>query len=381
MKTRLQFLTIKELIEGFEFSTQLNKGLYGMDGKLVIQPEYQRNYVYKEDQQEALIRSLLQGLPIGLMYFVSKGDATYEVLDGQQRITTIGRYATGRLFVDDHDLNSLPEDQQLAFLSSEVIVHFCEGTETELMAWFETINVAGVPLTKQEIRNANYSGPFVTLAREYFSNTASPQVPRWQNYLAKDQARQYWLETALDWASDGNIATYMADHRHDTDIQHLFESFWAVLNWIEATFPVYYKEMDGLPWGRLYREHHGVKRDPDKVSQWVADLMIDDEVTKKKGIFEYVLSGNAKHLSLRAFDKKDKRTLYDRQTKAAQEASKSNCPYCAELVDDPRSTTIYPIEKMEADHITPWSDGGKTTLENGQMLCKKHNRDKSNDHY
>lgn len=387
MKTTLHTdWTVGDVCKGFVFDKNEGKGLFGLDGQLIIQPEYQRNYIYGDGKRDvAVVESLLKGYPLGLIYFVKNADGMYEVLDGQQRITSFARYVNKSWpFAVELDgkpryFDSLDADQQKLIVDAPLTVYVCEGEPSEIQAWFETINIAGVPLVKQELRNAAYHGPFVTKAREVFSNMGNANMNRWQTYVSGDPKRQAILETALEWVSDGNIDDYMAQHRYDTDIDELKNHFDTVIDWVDSVFEYTGSEMCGREWGRLYREYHKDAYSKDKVAERVNALLDDSQVTDKKGIFEYVLGGekDSRLLNVRVFDKKTIKAVYRKQTTAAEAQGVSNCPLCA-IGHDANAKRIYKESEMDADHVTAWSKGGATDEANCQMLCKTHNRAKGN---
>lgn len=378
--------TVGDICKGFVFDRNEGKGLFGLGGKLIIQPEYQRNYIYDVGKRDvAVVESLLKGYPLGLIYFVRNVDGMYEVLDGQQRITSFARYVNKSWpFSVDLDgkpryYDSLDPDQQKRIVDTPLTIYVCEGEPSEIQEWFEIINIAGVPLVKQELRNAAYHGPFVTKAREVFSNTGNASMNRWQTYVAGDPKRQAVLETALEWVSSGDIDDYMASHRNDTDIDELKGFFDTVIDWVDSVFDYTGSEMRGCDWGRLYRTYHKNAYNSREVAAHVDALMDDDDVTDKKGIFEYVLGGevDSRLLNIRVFDKKTIKAVYRKQTAEAEAQSISNCPLCA-IGHDANAKRIYKESEMDADHVTAWSKGGSTTKENCQMLCKTHNHAKGN---
>lgn len=387
MKTTLHTdWTVGDVCKGFVFDKNEGKGLFGLDGQLIIQPEYQRNYIYGDGKRDvAVVESLLKGYPLGLIYFVKNVDGMYEVLDGQQRITSFARYVNKSWpFAVELDgkpryFDSLDADQQKLIVGAPLTIYVCEGEPSEIQAWFETINISGVPLVKQELRNAAYHGPFVTMAREVFSNTGNANMNRWQTYVKGDPKRQAILETALDWVSEGDIDDYMAKHRDDTNIDELKNHFDTVIDWVDSVFEYTGSEMCGLDWGRLYREYHKNAYSKDKVAERVDALLDDSQVTDKKGIFEYVLGGekDSRLLNIRVFDKKTIKAVYRRQTEEAKDQGVSNCPLCA-IGHDANAKRIYKETEMDADHVTAWSNGGVTDEANCQMLCKTHNRAKGN---
>ncbi len=390
MKTELHTdWTVEDICKGFVYDKNENKGLYGLNGKLIIQPEYQRNYIYGDGKRDAaVIDSLLKGYPLGLIYFVKNKDGMYEVLDGQQRITSFGRFVnkTWQFGVEwkgkTRYIDSLDSDDRDRIIKAPLTIYVCEGEPSEIQEWFETINIVGVPLVKQELRNASYHGPFVTKARSVFSNTGNSSMNRWQTYIKGDPKRQAILEAALDWVSDGNIDDYMARHRYDTDINALKNHFDSVIDWIDSLFDYTGSEVCGLGWGRLYKEYHTHAYDRDKLNKRVKELLDeanDKTVRNPKGIFEYVLGGekDTTLLTIRIFDPKTKKKVYDIQTKKANEDGVSNCPLCA-IGHDANKQRIYKMTEMDADHVTAWSNGGSTDSSNCMMLCKTHNRAKGN---
>jgi hypothetical protein len=387
VKTTLRTdLTVADICNGFVYNQLEGKGLFGLGGKLTIQPEYQRNYIYalgKGKREAAVIESLLKGYPLGLIYFNKVAEDKFEVLDGQQRITSIGRFVTNKFAILDNgnpmNFDSLPGDQQATIRDSKLLIYECEGTETEIKQWFETINIAGVPLNDQELLNAIYSGPFVTLAKAEFSNSQNANIQKWSAYVKGSADRQAFLERALDWVSKGDIGGYMSAHRNDKNINELKTYFNSVIDWASTVFIDVLPEMKGLEWGRLYEEHHGKSYDPKKMSDDVKKLAADPYVTRRKGIFEYLLGGSvdAKLLEVRVFDTQVKRVAYAKQTQAAEAKGESNCPLCG-VGHHANKSRIYKFEEMDADHVAAWSKGGGSSAKNCEMLCITHNRAKGN---
>ncbi len=378
-------LTVKDLCGSFVYNELEGKGLFGMGGRLVIQPEYQRNYIYADGKKDvAVIDSIIKGYPLGLIYFNKVGDDKYEVLDGQQRITSFGRFITNKFAVKDQNgmeqyFSGLSQDLQDKILSTSLTIYICEGEESEIKNWFKTINIAGVPLNDQELRNAIYSGPFVTTAKAEFSNSQNSNIQKWSAYISGAVNRQDFLRAALDWVSDGNIDNYMSAHRKDTNINELKTYFNSVIDWTATTFPDIKSEMKGLDWDGLYRKYHCNPYDPNELSGQVEELYSDPYIKNRKGIFEYVLDDcqNPSLLDIRIFDDATKRKVYTNQTLRAQETGESNCPLCA-LGHEATRTKIYNLSEMDADHVAAWSKGGSTIEGNCQMLCKTHNRAKGN---
>lgn len=387
MKAELKTFTVEELCKGFQYNELEGKGLFGLNGKLTIQPEYQRNYLYADGIRDvAVMQSILKGYPLGLIYFNKTGEDTYEVLDGQQRITSIGRYVTNKFAIPvnglEQNFDGLAEDQKQQIRAFKILVYICDGTESEIKEWFKTINIVGIPLNEQETLNAVYSGEFVTKAKEVFSNSHNTAINKWQSYIKASVDRQGYLETALKWISAKQgitVANYMSAHRHDTDINELQTYFNAVVDWINNTFEKVTDYMKGLEWNRLYESYHAKPYDKTKLNQRIDELLTDEWVTEKKGVYEYVLGGETapKLLNIRIFDKKDAQKAYDKQTKDAKEKGVSNCPMCA-LIENANKTKIWAFKDMDADHVAAWSKGGTTDFSNCQMLCKSHNRSKGN---
>ena len=387
MKTILKTFTVKEISEGFVYNDFEGKGLFGLSGRLTIQPEYQRNYIYAEKNRDvSVIDSLLKGYPLGLIYFNKTADDKLEVLDGQQRITSIGRYLTGKFSImDENDrpqyFSTLAKNKQELIEQSELLVYECEGTESEIKEWFATINISGVPLNIQELHNAVFSGPFVTLGKQEFSNSQNSNIQKWSAFISGSAARQDFWERALDWVAKGvdNIPDYMARHRNDTNISEVETYFTTVLDWVESVFPTLEPEMKGLEWGRLYETYHSKPFDPTLTTESVRKLYGDPFIKNRKGIFEYILGGgvDSKLIDVRIFDESTKRSTYEKQTAAAKAKDVSNCPLC-EIGNEVNKLKIWPISEMDADHISAWSKGGATTASNCEMLCKSHNRAKGN---
>ncbi len=386
MKTSLKTeITVKDVCEGFQYNELEGKGLFGLSGKLTIQPEYQRNYIYADGKMDvAVIESILKGYPLGLIYFNTKSDGELEVLDGQQRITSFGRYVTNKFAIKDDSgmeqyFDSIAADKQKKILETKLLIYECEGEESEIKEWYETINIAGIPLTKQELLNAVYSGHFVTKGKEEFSNSQNANIQKWSAYIKGSVNRQEFLECALDWVSKGNIGDYMSSHRSNENINELKTYFNTVIDWVSRVFIDVESEMRGLPWGCFYEDYHKKAYSPKKVSEEVHKLYGDSYIKNRKGIFEYILGGsvNTKLLNVRVFDDATKKVVYSKQTVAGKTKGESNCPLCA-LGHDANKSKIWKQSEMEADHVTAWSKGGVTDIKNCQMLCKTHNRAKGN---
>lgn len=388
MKTTLKNnITVKDICEGFEYNELEGKGLFGLSGTLTIQPEYQRNYIYASDggkREMAVIESVLKGYPIGLIYFNKVDSNEFEVLDGQQRITSLGRFVTDKFAVKDENgmeqyFGGMAKDKKDKILETKLLIYECEGTESQIKEWFKTINIAGVPLNNQELLNAVYSGPFVTKAKEEFSNSQNANIQKWSAYVSGSANRQEFLECALDWVSKGNIGDYMSKHRKDKNIDELKKHFNKVIDWVSGVFTDIESEMRGLEWGRLYEEYHKKSYNPTKVSAEVRKLYGDPYIKNRKGIFEYILGGSvdSKLLEVRVFDDATKKSVYAAQTAKAEKKGESNCPLCA-IGHDANKEKIWSLNEMDADHVAAWSKGGATSAKNCQMLCKTHNRAKGN---
>ncbi|MCB0482772.1 MAG: DUF262 domain-containing protein [Flavobacteriales bacterium] len=386
MKTILRTdITVKDICEGFIYNELEGKGLFGLSGKLTIQPEYQRNYIYADGKKDvAVIESILKGYPIGLIYFNKVGDDKFEVLDGQQRITSIGRFVTNKFAIKDQNgmeqyFSGFASDKKTKILDTKLLIYECEGTESEIKEWFKTINIIGVPLNNQELLNAVYSGPFVTLCKEEFSNSQNANIQKWSAYIRGTANRQGFLKCALEWVSKGDVGDYMSRHRYDNNINEVKTYFNTVIDWVSTIFIDVESEMKGLEWGRLYEEHHHKSYDPKKISDELRTLYGDPYIKQRKGIFEYILGGSSdsKLLDVRIFDEAIKKSVYTKQTAEAEKQGVSNCPHCA-IGNNANKTRIYRLNEMDADHVAAWSKGGKTVKSNCEMLCKTHNRAKGN---
>ena len=387
MEAELQEYTVKELCEGFTYSELDGKGLYGLAGKLTIQPEYQRNYLYSENKGEkevAVIDSVMKKYPLGLLYFNKLADGRLEVLDGQQRITSLGRYLIGKFSYLKKDglpykFNALNEEDRKLIENTKMLAYICEGTESEIKEWFEIINICGIRLNDQEKLNAIYSGPFVSAARKEFSNKEDARLQKWGCYISGSANRQEILQEALKWVSHGNIKDYMQEHRRDTNINELKNYFNDVVSWIDNTFDEVFPKMKGLNWGELYERFHTIPYNHVEVSNKARKLYDDPCVTDKKNVFEYVLGGCKDHklLNVRIFDDNIKGRVYRKQTEEAKKKHVSNCPLCA-CGEGSNKDKIWALKEMDADHVLAWCKGGATDESNCQMLCKTHNRAKGN---
>ena len=386
MKTTLRTeITVREICDGFDYNELEGKGLFGLAGKLTIQPEYQRNYIYADGVRDVrVIESILKGYPLGLIYFNKPSTDTLEVLDGQQRITSVGRYVLGRFAIKDENgmeqyFSGLASNKQELILNTTLLIYECEGTESEIKEWFKTINIAGVPLNNQELLNAVYSGQFVTLGKAEFSNSQNANIQKWSAYISGSVNRQAFLEQALDWVSKGNIGDYMSKHRRDDNINELKTYFNTVISWVSNVFSDVESEMCGLEWGRLYELYHNKPYSPTVVSEKIKSLYADPYVKSRRGIFEYILGGStdSKLLDVRVYDEATKKSICAKQTAEAEKKGISNCSYCA-IGHDANKTKIWKLAEMDADHVTAWSKGGATDIKNCEMLCKTHNRAKGN---
>ena len=360
MKIELLDLTVRDLVEGYRDDGE--GGVVGYGGNLDIRPPYQREFVYSDQQRVAVIDSIIKDFPLNVMYWSVRDDGTYEIIDGQQRTISIAQYATGVFSFNGLYFHNLPDDKKKQILDYALTVYLCSGTDSERLAWFEIINIAGVKLTQQELRNAVYAGPWVTDAKRYFSRSGSacPAYQIGKDYLRGSPIRQEYLETAIRWISSGEITDYMARRQHDESAAPLWDYFCSVIDWIKATFPTKRSSMKGVDWGSLYNAYQDAKLDPVKIEAEVERLLDDEEVRRESGIYPYVLTREEKHLNLRAFDARMKRRVYRRQD--------GICAICKKE---------FTIAEMEADHITPWSEGGKTDEENCQVLCRQCNRKKA----
>ncbi len=385
MKTELQHYSVRALTEGFVYNELEARGLFGLSGRLTIQPEYQRSYIYADGKRDvAVVTSILKGYPLGLIYFNKAGPDLLEVLDGQQRITSIGRFVTNKFAVKDANgleqyFSSLPADKQKIVLETEILVYECEGTETEIKDWFKTINIAGVPLNEQELLNAVYSGSFVTAGKQEFSNSQNATNQKRSAYISGVVNRQDYWARALEWVSKGEIEKYMSLHRNDLDIVGVKNYFDSVLDWVSTVFTDVESEMKGLEWGRLYELYHLQAFNPVNIAQNVKKLYSDPYVKNRRGVFEFILGGatETQLLDIRIFDDATKKSTYAKQTQVAQAKGFSNCSHCA-IGAAGNKSKIWAFSDMDADHVSPWSKGGATTAENCEMLCKSHNRAKGN---
>lgn len=358
MKIELKEITVKELADKYQDNKE--DGVTGYGGKLDIRPPYQREFIYKDKQRSAVIDTITKGFPLNVMYWAVQEGGNFEVIDGQQRTISICQYVNGDFDFDFRYFHNLQKDEQEQILNYKLMVYLCSGTDSQKLEWFKTINIAGEKLTDQELRNAVYSGSWVSDAKRYFSKSGCPAYQIGSKYLNGSPIRQEYFETAIDWISKGNIEVYMSNHQHDPNASALWRYFQDVISWTESTFTNYRKEMKGVQWGLLYNKFQNEIYDTKAIEKEVSELMQDEDVTKKSGIYQFILTRNEKFLNIRAFTDKQKREAYERQ--------KGICVKCGEHFE---------LNEMEADHITPWHEGGKTSAENCQMLCKLDNRMKS----
>jgi hypothetical protein len=356
MKIELKQITVRYLVNGYKDNN--DDGVVGYGGKLDIRPPYQRNFVYNEKERDAVMNTLQKDYPLNVMYWAVREDGDLEIIDGQQRTISICQYVNGNYSINGLSFHNLLNDKQDQILNYKLMVYFCSGEPSEKLAWFETINIAGKVLTDQELRNAVYSGSWVSDAKRYFSKNSRPKIG--DEYLTGTANRQEYLETAIDWLSEGKINEYMSRNQHQPNANELWLYFQSVINWVKVTFPKYRKEMKGIEWGKLYNTFKNEKYDSKLLEDEITTLMMDEDVSNKKGIYKFILTRNEKHLNIRAFSDNQKREAYERQ--------KGVCVKCQKTFE---------IHEMEADHITPWHEGGKTSAENCQMLCKNDNRIKS----
>ena len=364
MKTKRMTVSVRQIYDGYEDHDW--EGVVGYGGKLDIRPKYQREFIYDLDKQRKVIDTILHKRPLNIIYWVLAKNGDYELLDGQQRTLSICKFLDHKYHILDKNgdkfyFDTLPKEQQEKILNYELEICVCEGSENEILEWFKTINIKGLELKPQEMLNAVYSGPWTEDARKRFSKINCVADTVGGKYLSGEVTRQAYLEKVLKWISNNDIKGYMAKHRYDKNADELWEYFESVISWVETTFPDYKEEMKGLDWGRFYNDHKTDKLDPELLKKTINNLRANEEIDKKSGIYEYVLYGDERVLNLRTFNENDKITVYERQG--------GICPLCKESGDEKH----YEINEMQADHIIPWSKGGKTTLDNCQLLCARHN--------
>lgn len=357
MKIQLKEIPVRDVAKSFVNNEE--EGVIGYDGKLNIRPKYQREFIYKDGQRDAVIDTVQKDFPLNVMYWAVNEDGTYEVLDGQQRTISLCQYVAGDFSVEYMYFHNLTDEEREQLLNYKLMVYFCEGNDKEKLEWFRTINIAGEKLTDQELRNAIYTGTWLTDAKRYFSRSNGAAYNLAKDYVNGSPIRQDYLETAIKWISGGNIEQYMSENQHAQNANELWMYFQAVINWTQLTFPHYRREMKGVDWGKLYNQFKDEKYDTDALELEIVKLMMDEDVTKKSGIYEYVLTREEKYLSIRAFTDNMKREAYERQA--------GICVACGKHFE---------LHEMEADHITPWVEGGATTAANCQLLCRDDNRHK-----
>lgn len=357
MKIELKTIKVRDIAQNYRDDAE--EGVTGYNNRLDIRPKYQREFVYSEAKRNAVIETIRKGFPLNVMYWAKKNDGTFEILDGQQRTISFCQYIAGDFSINNKYFHSLTNDEREQILNYELFIYICEGAESEKLEWFKIINIAGEKLTDQELRNAVYAGPWLTDAKRHFSKTGCAAYGLAEKYMNGSPIRQDYLQSALKWISGGNIEEYMSKHQFDDNASELWQYFQTVINWTRMLFPNYRKEMRGLEWGDLYNTYHNNSYDSQKMEADIAGLMQDEDVTAKKGIYEYLLSGDEKHLNIRAFSDNMKREVYERQ--------QGICTICGQHFE---------IGEMEADHITPWCEGGRTDVNNCQMLCRNCNRRK-----
>jgi hypothetical protein len=359
MNIQLKEITVRELTEGYKDNAE--NGVVGYGGKLDIRPPYQREFIYKDKQRDAVIDTITKNFPLNVMYWAAREDGGYEVIDGQQRTISVCQYVTGDFAFKNLYFHNLQNDKKEQILNYELMVYLCEGTDSEKLEWFKTINIAGEKLTEQELRNAVYHGSWVSDAKRYFSKNGCPAQSIASDYLNGSAIRQEYMETAIEWISNGEIEKYMSEHQHDSNASALWIYFQSVISWVTATFTIKRsKFMKGVDWGMLYNRFKDNVYDIKAIETETAKLIDDDDVTNKKGIYPYILARDEKYLSIRIFTNSMKQKVYERQ--------EGICTHCKKHFE---------LSEMEADHITPWHAGGKTDEANCQMLCKNCNRRKS----
>ena len=362
MKIKLHEIAIREVVKNYKDTQE--EGVVGYNGKLNIRPKYQREFVYKDKQREDVIASILKNFPLNVMYWVLNENDTFELLDGQQRTISICQFISGDFSINFegniYKFSTFTKDIQEKILNYKLMIYFCEGTDSEKLDWFKIINIAGEKLTDQELRNAIYTGEWLTDAKRYFSKTNCVAYNMASQYLSGVAIRQEYLETAIKWISNDNIEKYMAENQHTSDAEELWSYFQNVIDWVQKIFPTYHKDMKGLPWGMFYNKYKDKNFDANKLEKEIERLKLDDDVTNNRGIYEYLLTSEEKHLNIRVFTENQKHKKYKEQD--------GICAKCEKEFDE---------NKMEGDHITPWKDGGKTEYDNLQMLCKNCNRTKS----
>ncbi len=358
MEIELHEITVRELVEDYKDNAE--EGVVGYGGRLDIRPPYQREFIYKDKQRDAVNNTVINGYPLNIMYWAMRDDGDYEIIDGQQRTISVCQYVIGDFSLEGMYFHNLQDDEQEQILNYKLMIYFCSGTDSEKLEWFRIVNIAGEELTDQELRNAVYHGSWVSDVKRYFSKRSCPAYGLGSDYLSGSPIRQDYLETAIKWISEDNIEDYMGKHQHDPNASALWRYFQDVITWVEATFTKKRKPMKGVDWGTLYNEYKDEVYDTKAIEKETAKLILDDDVSNNKGIYPYILTRDEKYLNIRAFTPAMKLKVYEKQ--------KGICPVCGKHFE---------LKEMEADHITPWCEGGKTNEENCQLLCKKDNRRKS----
>lgn len=358
MNIELREVRVRELVAGYVDDNE--GGVRGYSGQLDIRPPYQRGFIYTGKQRNAVIDSIKKGFPLNVMYWSVRDDDTYEIIDGQQRTISIAQYVEGDFSFKELYFHNLPADKKNEILDYNLMVYLCSGTDSEKLEWFRIINIAGAKLTDQELRNAVYAGTWVSDAKRHFSKSGGPAYQVGHGYLKGRPIRQEYLETAIKWISRGDIEDYMAKHQHDENAKDLWEHYQSVIGWVERTFTKKRPIMEGVNWGTLYNSYKDETLDPAEIEEEIEKLILDDDVTKQSGIYPYILTREEKHLNIRKFTDSMKQKVYEKQN--------GKCNKCNKSCD---------IKEMEADHITPWVEGGKTNEDNCQLLCKDDNRRKS----
>ena len=357
MKVELREVTVQELVDKYRDDEE--GGVFGYGGRLDIRPPFQREFIYKDKERDAVVHSVMKGFPLNVMYWADREDGRFEIIDGQQRTISLAQYVKGVFSLDGLYFHNLPTDKQDVILDYELMVYVCTGTDSEKLEWFKTINIAGQQLTDQELRNAVYSGPWVSDAKRYFSRSSAPAYGVGRDHLKGVANRQDYLQTAIKWISGGKIQEYMARHQHDRSAEPLWEYLMEVIDWVKATFKTRPKMMRGVDWGWLHREYGDQEIDAESIEEETRRLIDDEDVQKQSGIYAYILTGNEQHLGIRRFPDQMKRRVYEKQD--------GRCTVCGEEFE---------YSEMEADHIKPWVEGGQTIEENCQMLCRADNRRK-----
>ena len=357
MNIKLHEITVRDVAEGYVDNAE--EGVVGYGGRLNIRPKYQREFIYDVEKRNAVLDTIRKGFPLNVMYWVKNEDGTFEVLDGQQRTISFCQYVNSDFSINNRFFHNLTETERNQILDYKLMIYFCEGNDREKLDWFRIINIAGMKLTDQELRNAVYTGPWLSHAKTIFSKSNCAAYLLAKDYVPGSPIRQELLETAIRWKSKGEIEKYMAEHQHDPNANALWTYFKSVIDWVKLTFPKYRREMKGIDWGGLYDQFGGDTLDTADLERQIETLMMDDDVTSKKGIYTYVLTRDERHLNIRAFTPAQRRSAYERQ--------KGKCTICRKPFQE---------AEMEADHITPWSEGGRTEPRNCQMLCRECNRRK-----